>query len=249
MLAVAAILGVAFIVLVLFIFMASQPSATTAGAAKTTVVANRKVPDKPSWARMTVDERVREAYDRNTDIVRRANQSGTRYDLVMYGDSITARLVKEHAREWGEFAAGWRAENLGMDGSTVEELAWRLMAGGEKLANDPRVVVLLVGLNNVKWGKRQDPSDKLDYLLSWMRAAMPSSKIVLLGLLPNAVVSVAATNRNYAKLAAKYGATFSTCGSDLNPRNPAHFKDGTHPASEGYRRVFACLKPVVSSLL
>lgn len=197
---------------------------------------------------MVVDERVREAYNRNTALVRRATRSGTRYDVVMYGDSITANLAKEYAREWGEFAAGWKAENLGIDGTSVEELAWRLMAGGEKLSPDPRVIILLIGIINLKWGKR-DPSDKLDYLLGWMRAAMPSSKIVLLGLLPNTLANVGATNRNYAKVAAKHGVTFATCGSDLNPRNPAHFTDGTHPASEGYRRLLACLRPVVSALL
>lgn len=249
-LAVVLLLGLAFLVLAFVVVMAQQQPARNDGAPPGAPPATPKdVPPKPSWAKMTINERVREAHNRTTGIVQRANRAALRYDVVLYGDSITTNLTREFAREWSEFAAGWKAEHLGIEGSSVEELAWRLMDGGEKLALDPRVVILLVGINNLKWGKRQDPSDKLDYLLGWMRAAMPSSKIVLLGLLPNSVVNVAATNRNFARVAAKHGVTFSSCGSDLNPHNPAHFKDGTHPASEGYRRLFSCLKAVISPML
>jgi len=198
---------------------------------------------------MNIDDRVREPYTRNTSLVKQANKAGTRYDVVQYGDSITANLATKFTREWKEFAGGWKAAPLGIGGTSVQELTWRLMAGGEKFAKDPKVVILLIGIINLKYPQNGDPTEPLDYLLTWMRAAMPSSKILLLNILPNDKADVAGTNKKYERLAAKHGIKFSTCGSDLNPRDTKHFVDGTHPASDGYRRLFKCLKPVVASMV
>ena len=53
-------------------------------------------------------------------------------------------LQRENAAVWDEYfshkAPGdWRGARLGVGGSTVEELTWRMMAGGERLAKDPLV--------------------------------------------------------------------------------------------------------------
>lgn len=201
-------------------------------------------PPLPSWARMVIDDRVRAAHARCKGVVDQANRTGTRYDVVMWGDSITAALAGDAAGEWRAFSTGWRAAALGVGGTSVEELTWRVMAGGERFSKDPRVVILLVGIINLKH-TRSDPAERLDFLLGWMRAAMPSSRIVLLNLLPNDQVGAAvrATNAKYERLAAKHGCVWSTCGSDMGPGD---LKDGTHPSASGYRRLLGCLRPVVA---
>lgn len=229
-----------------------SPTGTPDGSAPPPPIAEvpppSTIPAKPSWARMLINERVQEAHDRNRRAVADANRSGTRYDVVMYGDSITNFISTKYMGEWRTFASGWKAVPMGIGGTTIEELTWRLMAGGEKFDKDPKVVIILVGINNLKYPKN-DPSERMDFFISWMRAAMPSSKIVLLGILPCSSVSVSATNRRYEALARKHGITYSNCGSDIDPNNRSLSVDGTHPAPGGYRRLFACLRPLVSRML
>ena len=100
----------------------------------------------PPWAvRIPADTINRMfAFGYNTRLVAAANASATTYDLAMYGDSLTAflKLQPENAAVWDKYfgtAKNWTAARLGVGGSTVEELTWRLMAGGEKFAVDPLV--------------------------------------------------------------------------------------------------------------
>ena len=94
--------------------------------------------------------------DYNVRLVRNANQTKALFDFAMWGDSLTANLLfdLQSAPVWDRYfskaQAGWTSARLGVGGSTVEELTWRLMEGGEKFAIDP-----LVG--GAGWGSRRLP--------------------------------------------------------------------------------------------
>ena len=79
----------------------------------------------------------------NHEVVAEANASGTVFDVAFYGDSLTALLVlvKENVPVFTQyFGPTWGpTARLGVGGSTVEELAWRILVNGEKLAQDPLV--------------------------------------------------------------------------------------------------------------
>lgn len=208
-----------------------------------------ELPALPEWATKDTSPDRAPQYAANKKLVQGAGN--TQYDVVLYGDSITAALAAKFTKEWDTFAGGWKAAPLGVGGNTVQELTWRMMVGGEKFKKDPRVVIVLIGVNNLDYIDRAgSPVDKLDFLLGWMRKAMPTSKIIVLNVLPTSRNTlVGSTNAKYKSLAAKHGAEFSTCGSDLDPASTAQFSDGLHPASAGYTKLFKCLKPVVSGLL
>lgn len=104
------------------------------------------VPALPAWAALlnltSPNRSALRTY--NARLVAAANASSITYDIAFYGDSLTGLtvLIPDNAMVWGAHfgaASGLRAARLGLGGSTVEELAWRLAAGGEKPARDPLV--------------------------------------------------------------------------------------------------------------
>ena len=132
----------------------------------------------------------REQYQANMAAVAAVNASGQRPDLIMWGDSLTAlnafRTPAPWAAHFGDLAAaagGGGALPLGVNGSTVENLAWRVVLGGERPAASPRVAVLLVGVNNLYKGQyrpedRPAPlAEELEWLVRWLQAAMPSTQV------------------------------------------------------------------------
>lgn len=222
-----------------------------------------------------------------------ANATSVTYDVVFYGDSLTGLLVlrPDNAAVFEEYfgsATGWNSARLGVGGSDVEELTWRLMVNGEKLAEDPlvsggmaqsagkavaavatpeqamrhqlcaagwptklpllpsQVIVVLIGINNEL---DSNPAAKLDVLLSWMAAAMPRSKILVVTPLPSVLGKSGVLLTSYRVVVRRHpGVTLSTCGSTLNPRDDTLFTDGLHLTPAGYREYFSCLKPQLEAL-
>lgn len=209
----------------------------------------------PSWALSNTkwpanNDTAQSAYKQNVKDVATANASNKKYDVVLYGDSITAgfRWMLQKNPTWlkkyldvPEFAA------FGVPGNRVEDLAWRLMGGTEKLIVDPSVVVLWIGTNNLRFNEK--PEIHLEELIVWMKGAMPSSKIVLMALTPRTKYDVKPTNEKYSKLASKLGVTFAPCGTDINPNDTKMLPDGLHLAEPAYAAVFKCLGPIVAKVL
>ncbi|KAI7846204.1 hypothetical protein COHA_000274 [Chlorella ohadii] len=188
----------------------------------------------------------------NQKLVADANATGTIYDVAFMGDSVIAYTVVVPAvaavwdRFWGP-SSGLKAARLGVGCSTVEELVWRIMSNGEKFAQDPKVVVLLVGINNSLESK---PWKALEFLVKWMRVAMPRTKVLILAPLPNFLGTSDTFRVQYRRVAQRCPqCTFSTCGSTLNWRSHKLYMDPAHPNARGYTIVWNCLKPAVLKLL
>lgn len=101
----------------------------------------------PEWVQLDDLEEVwREDYDANVAAVAALNkeQPPRQLDLLMLGDSLTA-YHRRSPEAWEAAFGDVEGLPLGMRGSTVESLAWRVMKGGERLAVPPRVAVLLIG--------------------------------------------------------------------------------------------------------
>jgi hypothetical protein len=108
-----------------------------------------------------------EDLDFNYQDVAIMNSVGKAYDLVLWGDSLTADMRDFRAEAWDDFFPPGEllAQPLGMGGSTVQELAARIIQAGERPDIDPKSVVLWVGTNNVKNPNQgnANPADKLDW--------------------------------------------------------------------------------------
>lgn len=177
--------------------------------------------------------------------------SDKRYDVVMYGDSITAglRIYKAETQKIIEtHFPGKKFGAFGVPGNLVEGLAWRLMSGTEKPKLDPKVVVLWIGTNNVSTGKSK-PEKPLGDLIAWMKTNMPESKIVVLGLLRRDKFDTAPANAALKAMAKRLGVMYVSCGSELDPADKRMFPDGLHPSPAGHDVVLSCLSARVRSLL
>ncbi len=91
---------------------------------------------KASWLR-SQNESVAAVAALNANASRRA-------DVLVYGDSLTVGMGR-NKKAWAVFN-GMDALPLGMTGSTVEQLAWRLLRGGERPAVPPRAAVFFIGV-------------------------------------------------------------------------------------------------------
>ena len=200
----------------------------------------------PQWAHMSKQrDNAAQEHETNKKLVAQVNRTNRRLDFVMYGDSITAFHI-HYPSVWKKHFGGLDAAPLAMGGSTTDELAWRMMVGGEKPKRAPRVVAFMIGINDLKWA-RKDPAPNLEYIVRWTKGEWPTSQIYVMALLPNAFerqhgFSVAATNQKYRRIAKRQDVAFLDCGGTINPRDKKAMADGTHPTTNGQDKVLACLK-------
>lgn len=111
--------------------------------------------------------------------VSRARQGGI--DLLLLGDSITARWPKDL---WEESFKPLTAERFGIEGEQVQHLHWRLL-NGELDGLKPKVVVFLIGTNNVPREFRAvDIADTVGAMARLVQEKSPSTKVLVLGVLP-----------------------------------------------------------------
>lgn len=183
--------------------------------------------------------------------VSRMNEEGQQYDLIQYGDSLTAAMRDNRDEVWDELLPPGEvlATPLGMGGSTVEELAYRILYGGEAPTLPPRVVVLLIGYNNARYAPATDPAEMIDWLLQWFAHNWPTTRLALSALLPNAYIDPTGVSARYRGVAARRGVLFFDCGAGLDPNSTTQFLDGTHLSPEGERVWLTCMRGQVAGLL
>lgn len=197
----------------------------------------------PPWAvDASSDAKTQQAYAQNKKTVDLANSIGKRYDLVLYGDSITA-YHRLRPRSWRRHM-GSGAVALGVGGHTIEHLTWRIMTS-ERLAVAPACIALMIGVNNAL---SQDMFARLRYLVSWLKASYPESRVLLFALLPeNKGRGYVQKNAAYKAIARELGVAFAECGQSLDPDDRTLFSDGLHPTDKGYDQLLPCMARAAQS--
>jgi lysophospholipase L1-like esterase len=224
------------------------------------------IPSPPEWVQgdpEKSDRAVRRnAGKRNANIVQTANTNNERYDFVLYGDSITMIAADNHMDVWNKYFGqnGMKSAPLGVGGDTIQKLSWRVSLGKERFAIPPKVVGLLIGINNIGL-ESSDPVIYLDtFLLPYLKAVYPTSQILLIGLLPQVYWATkesmrTATNNNYMMLAKKYRTLsaltkkydmhYIDISKGLVPADTKQLYDGLHPTAAGYEIIYRNLRPYV----
>jgi lysophospholipase L1-like esterase len=88
--------------------------------------------------------------ERQAEVLRRA-KTGAKAPVVFVGDSITQGWEGDGAEPWQKYFAPLGALNLGVSGDRTEHVLWRLQQA-PLTRLEPRVVVLLIGTNNLGHG-------------------------------------------------------------------------------------------------
>lgn len=182
---------------------------------------------------------------------------GRTADVVMLGDSHTSLL------EWREALPRRAIINRGIAGDSVSGVHARV-AGVLQLA--PRVVVVMIGINDIRNGRRAAPVAAdyrrlIDALLAPAGQSQRKPRLVVVSTLPVAssdgvaVAGVAETNRrvaavnaDIAKYAVERGQTFLDLAKILAPDGTmpeALTTDGLHLAAPAYATWITMLGPAL----
>ncbi len=194
--------------------------------------------------------------------------------LIFLGDSITQQWEFDGEQPWRKFAPGWQrfygdrnAVNLGFTGDATCHLLWRI-ENGEVAGISPKVAVVLIGANNLgrlHW-TAGDTIAGIGVIVNELRRRLPSTKILLLGVLPSersdwVNETTVAINKG---LAARYRdggrATYLDVGKVLmkNGRaNPDLFLDPLltppaaplHPSAQGQNLLSEAMESTLAGLL
>ncbi|HVR43070.1 MAG TPA: GDSL-type esterase/lipase family protein [Thermoanaerobaculia bacterium] len=155
--------------------------------------------------------------------------------LLFLGDSITEGWLAGANRSiWDEHFGARAPANFGISGDRTQHLLWRIESG-ELDGIDPRVVVLLIGTNNIGDGV-ENIREGVHEVVRRIRSKLPESRLLLLAIFPRGAdpadpevaamrAKIDAVNRSL--LALDDGSR--TRVLDLGPRLTA--PDGTIPAA------------------
>jgi lysophospholipase L1-like esterase len=102
-------------------------------------------------------------------------------DILFLGDSITQGWTNKEA--WERYYAPRNAANFGIGGDRTQHVLWRLNHG-EIEGISPKLVVLMIGTNNMNTNTPEEIAEGIKLIIDTLRAKLPDSKILLLGVLP-----------------------------------------------------------------
>jgi lysophospholipase L1-like esterase len=122
--------------------------------------------------------------DRHRAFVDEARQGGVH--LLFVGDSITDSWRGTGQAVWNERFAPLKAANFGLSGDRTQHLLWRLQ-NGELDGIQPRLVVLLIGTNNIGQKDPEPPPSAvagIGAVVGELRRRLPKARILLLGVFP-----------------------------------------------------------------
>jgi lysophospholipase L1-like esterase len=200
-------------------------------------------------------------------LVQKAKQGGI--DVYFVGDSITRRwgATDPHYRplfeNWKTNFFGWNAANFGWGADRIENILWRLQ-NGELEGVNPKVIVVLAGINNVGTEpgdaeKVEDVTQGLRTLLAVCQAKASNATVILTAIFPrNDSLAVMPTinqiNRNVAQMADGKKVRYLDINDKLADKNGRLFPgmmnaDQLHPAVKAYQIWADALKPILTELL
>ena len=200
-------------------------------------------------------------------LVQKAKQG--RIDLFFVGDSIIRRWgatdpqYRPLLENWKTNFFGWNAADFGWGADRIENILWRLQ-DGELEGVNPKVIVVLAGVNNVgtepgSIDKIEDITQGLRALLDMCQAKAPNATVILTAIFPRndnmaVVPTINQINRNLARMADGKKVLYLDINDRLADRNGRLFPgmmnaDQLHPTLKAYQVWADALKPLLTQLL
>jgi lysophospholipase L1-like esterase len=178
--------------------------------------------------------------------------------IIFVGDSITegwgaAPAYREHFGKYSPL-------NLGLAGDTTQNVLWRIEHGALD-GTQPRVVVLLVGINNLAGGfSPEQTSEGVRAVVTAIQTRLPTARVLLLAVLParqdpaNPLrESIKHANRLLANLAKPGRVELHDVGSVLlepdGTISKAMLRDFVHPTPAGFEKLSQATAPLLDSLM
>jgi lysophospholipase L1-like esterase len=160
------------------VFAADAPAKRAGQAAAPR--AARQLPDVPA-PKLGTNGQPQTAFIRSHEkFVGIARQGDT--GLLFLGDSITAGWTRQQTI-WSNAFGAYRPANFGIGGDRTQHVLWRIN-NGELDVHKPKAVVLMIGTNNSGSDEPEDTARGVTKIVETIRAKLPDTKILLLGIFP-----------------------------------------------------------------
>src|SRR6266567_5345928 len=200
-------------------------------------------------------------------LVQKAKQGGI--DVFFVGDSITRRWgatdpqYQPLLENWRTNFFGWNAANFGWGADRIENILWRL-ENGELDGVNPKVIVVLAGINNVGTEpggveKVEDITQGLRALLDVCQAKASNATVIMTGIFPRndsmaAVPTINQINSTIARMADGRKVRFLDINDQLADKDGRLFPgmmnaDQLHPTLKAYQIWADALKPILTEIL
>jgi lysophospholipase L1-like esterase len=196
--------------------------------------------------------------ERHAQFLERSKQGDI--DLVFLGDSITDRWPRVGERSWLKLAP-YKPANFGIEGDCTEHLLWRL-EHGELEGISPKVVVVLIGSNNVFYFADEKPewaARGIEKIVTMILARSPTSNVLLLGIFPRdekesrVRLTINAVNREIQHLGDGARVRFVDLGAqfcDGSGNIPVDIMpDAVHLSAKGYEIWERALESILPDML
>jgi lysophospholipase L1-like esterase len=190
-------------------------------------------------------------------------------DVYFEGDSITRRWgatdYPDMLANWKQNFFGWNAADFGWGADTIQNVLWRL-DNGELDGVNPKVIVLLIGTNNVgntvpvngDDDRVADITRGLQAVLRVLQTKAPSATIITTAIFPRndnkaVLPAIDRINDQLSKLADGKKIRYLNINDKLADSSGNLFDgmmgDKLHPTVKGYQVWADALKPVLTELL
>lgn len=182
--------------------------------------------------------------------------------LLFLGDSITAAWRATWAQEmWTNYFGKYQPANFGIGSDATQHVLWRI-THGELDGIDPKVIVLLLGTNNIKKNSPTEIAEADAKIVKLIREKLPNTKVLLLGIFPRAHKTdpaalkvperVKSVNARLAKLDDGVHVRYLDIGDQLAPGGKVTteiYGDGVHLKGKGYQIWAKAITPLLQEMM
>jgi lysophospholipase L1-like esterase len=202
-------------------------------------------------------------------LLEKAHKGGI--DIYFLGDSITRRWQgtdDQHKPNWDANFWGWNAASFGWGGDTTQNVIWRLQ-NGELDGVNPKLIVLMIGTNNVGTTVRpqddafaDDVARGVKRILDLCREKAPKAVIILTAITPRndtprrdtaLMPTINKINDRIAKFADGKTIRYININDKLADKDgklvEGMTRDNLHLVAKGYQIWADALKPIFTELL
>lgn len=176
-----------------------------------------------------------------------------RIEIYFLGDSITEQWGQQGSKVWSQSFAPLFAGNFGIGGDGIAQVLWRIQHG-EMDGLSPKVLVLMIGTNNLWSHSAKEITDGHLALIREIQKRLPKTKILLLGVLPRLDAGSAGFRGKIGPIntsLAQRADGKTVFYQDLNEHFTAGtiLADGVHLSERGYKVWAEKMIPVLKILL
>jgi lysophospholipase L1-like esterase len=183
-------------------------------------------------------------------------------EVVLLGDSLT-HCWELHRNLWEERFGAHRTINLGIGGDRTQQVLWRIEKGTLD-GLSPRLVVILIGINNVVYDYRNFGAARIAQgirqVVRAVQAKCPRAKVLLLGIFPTGNdskdpwrIPIREINALSAQLDDGRMVRFLDIGKHFLREDGSMIEgvspDGVHLTLKGYRIWADAMQPLLEEML